>query len=429
MSSLEAKFRPEILRSVGQWRAIIRNRMLAEMAKWDDVLYSTRFLMFAKYGQMLNVQLSFVRQDPMRMSASKKLSHRKATPRSLSLAECALRHAAYTGSLGVATLLLEKGVNIEATSDQTDGGNTVLYCAAARGDLKMTQLFLDFEANVNATASRWGRTALHGAVCSRFYKRDGCSKSFLRSQESLAVTRLLLDKGADVALRAFNHETILHRAACVGYSEVIDLLIQRGANLESRVRCETPLMIAAKKGHAEATQVLLRRGAKVDAVAPQSRATALVMAVQGCLDRSNGLGVTGSTMTAISALIHHGADINGCGGDRPPLCIASCKGCVPLVELLLEYGADVELRNAQGRTQLQLVCTEASRGEHWWVMSLLLDHEANVNTPSRDGETSLATICRNDCERPLWVRLFLVQRLVQRGADVDGRDSRGQTQS
>ncbi len=76
---------------------------------------------------------------------------------------------------------------------------------------------------------------------------------------------------------------------------------------------------------------------------------------------------------------------------------------------------------------LELVCTEASRGEHWWVMNLLLDHGANVNEPSRDGETSLATICRNTCERPLWVRLFLVQRLVQRGADVDGRDSRGQT--
>jgi len=350
VSSLETKSRIEILRSVGQWRAIIQNRMLAEMAKWDDALYSTRFLMFAKYGQMLSVQLSFVRQDPMRMSTSKKLSHQKATPRSLSLAECALRHAAYTGSFGVATFLLEKGVNIEATSDQTDGGNTVIYCAAARGDLKTTQLFLDFEANVNATASRWGRTALHGAVCSRLDGRGSCSKSLLRSQKSLAVTRLLLDNGADVTLRAFNHETISHRAACVGCSEVIDLLFQRGANLESRVRCETPLMIAARRGHAEATQVLLRRGAKVDAVIPQSRATALVMAVQGCLDRSNGPAVAESTMTAISALIDHGADINGCNGDRSPLCIASCKGCVPLVELLLENGADVGLRNAQGRT-------------------------------------------------------------------------------
>jgi len=392
VSSLETKSHSEILRPAGQWRDITRNRMLAEMAKWDDTLYSTRFLMFAKYGQLLGVQLSFIRNNPMHMSTLKKPSSQRTTPRSLSLAECALRLAAYTGSLGVATLLLEKGVDVEATSDQTDGENTVLYCAAARGDVGTTQLFLDFGANVNATASRWGRTALHGAVCYRLERRGFASESSLRSRESLAVTRLLLDNGADVTLRAFNRETILHRAACVGYSEVIDLLIQRGANLESRMRCKTPLMIAARSGHAEASQVLLRRGAKVDATVPQSRATALVMAVQGCLDRSDGLTVTESSKAAISALINHGADVDGSNGGRPPLCIASSKGSVPMVELLLEHGANVETRNAQGRTPLQLV---------WWVMNLLLNHGADVNKPSCDGETSLATICRNTCERPL----------------------------
>lgn len=87
------------------------------MASWDDELYKTRFLMFAKYGQLLEIDLFFMRQDLMRMSMSRDLSCQRQIPRCLSLIECALRHVVYVDFLMIAIVLLKKGVDVEAVSD------------------------------------------------------------------------------------------------------------------------------------------------------------------------------------------------------------------------------------------------------------------------------------------------------------------------
>lgn len=44
-------------------------------------------------------------------------------------------------------------------------------------------------------------------------------------------------------------------------------------------------------------------------------------------------------------------------GNAPILCMYAYEGCVEMVSLLLEFGADVELTNSQGCTALSLAAT------------------------------------------------------------------------
>jgi ankyrin repeat protein len=58
------------------------------------------------------------------------------------------------------------------------------------------------------------------------------------------------------------------RASEEGLVPIINLLIQKGANVNTRgkVRGTTPLMLAAEQGHIKAIEILLDKGAKINAI-------------------------------------------------------------------------------------------------------------------------------------------------------------------
>ena len=73
------------------------------------------------------------------------------------------------------------------------------------------------------------------------------------------IVRAMLAKGAKVNKPGWSP---LHYAATGGNTEVIELLLKRGADIEARSPNEsTPLMMAARYGSIEGMQVLLRAGA------------------------------------------------------------------------------------------------------------------------------------------------------------------------
>ena len=79
------------------------------------------------------------------------------------------------------------------------------------------------------------------------------------------VVRLLLDRGADVALRA-RHEQIqvqpLHAAAATGQTAIVRLLLDAGAPVnEVQPGGFTALHAAAQNGNAELARLLIERGA------------------------------------------------------------------------------------------------------------------------------------------------------------------------
>jgi len=93
------------------------------------------------------------------------------------------------------------------------------------------------------------------------------------------------------------------------------------------------------------------------------KATALYYAVS--------CGVIGPAKYLIST---HGEDVNAkCGFCGTPLHVASNKGHLDAVSLLLDHGAEVNVTNRRGRTPLW----EAHYRRHLPVMQLLLEHGAD----------------------------------------------------
>ncbi len=120
-----------------------------------------------------------------------------------------LHDAALYGHVDVATLLLDRGANVENKTKYS--GFTALHNAAWRGHLDVATLLLDRGADVESK-TKSGYTALHYAAWSRYGHHD--------------VTALLLDRGADIESKTNTGKTPFQLAK---NQETRDLLVERGA--------------------------------------------------------------------------------------------------------------------------------------------------------------------------------------------------------
>ncbi len=79
-----------------------------------------------------------------------------------------------------------------------------------------------------------------------------------------------------------NHDTALTLAAAGGHDELVELLINHGANIEHRDKkgC-TPLILAASAGHAVTVAILLDHNADIEAQSDRTKDTALSLACSG----------------------------------------------------------------------------------------------------------------------------------------------------
>jgi ankyrin repeat protein len=81
---------------------------------------------------------------------------------------------------------------------------------------------------------------------------------------NVEVVRVLLEGGANVESTNDNRRTALHRAAYNGHLDVCRLLLDWGAKVDPvDVLEETPLHDAARQGHLSVVQLLVERGADV----------------------------------------------------------------------------------------------------------------------------------------------------------------------
>ncbi len=80
------------------------------------------------------------------------------------------------------------------------------------------------------------------------------------------MVRLLIDHGADANVgKCFTDETPLHEAARHGHTEVVQLLLERGARAGARNKNGvTALHFAVRAGHKDASDLLLAHGASMD---------------------------------------------------------------------------------------------------------------------------------------------------------------------
>ena len=214
------------------------------------------------------------------------------------------------------------------------------------------------------------------------------------------VVRLFLEFGAEInAKNGALTMTALHVAASKGHDAVVALLIEKGADLEVAVDTDNvrALRFATQENKTACMKLLLDARAQINAPGGGSQSTALLIAVKYGLD------------SAASVLLDYGADVNieNEDGDSP-FVIAVTKNQIEFVKRMIAMSAKIDsLHKKLGGSALHMA---AMKGHHD-MMSLLLDRGANIEIRSHDGCTPLATAIGYD----QWVAAKV---LLERGADI-----------
>jgi ankyrin repeat protein len=158
-----------------------------------------------------------------------------------------LHAVCWDGHREVAEFLLQKGADVNA---ENNFGEEASLHAIWQNHPDILEILIAHGANVNE-ADRFGWSLLHYTA-----GKD--------TSDSTAMTRMLLDKGANPnVVERESGLTPLHRAAGEGKRTRVELLINHGANVNTKDWDDkTPLFLAKENGQAEIVELLKKHGAK-----------------------------------------------------------------------------------------------------------------------------------------------------------------------
>lgn len=290
------------------------------------------------------------------------------------------------GDLEAVKLFLAAGIdpNLPAR-DQEDGGtSTALRAAAYNGHTKVMEALIGGHADVNQWAGR-----MHALLSAA-------------AGGQLQAVKLLLDNGAE----ADAIDRALLYAAVGGNADVIRALLEHGAKLEPEAGVSA-LRAAAYEGHTAALAALLDRGVDVNGKDSSDGFSALTSAVRD--DR----------IEAAMLLLQRGADINAPDKDgmTPLMWVTTHE---QTARFLIDKGADINAKDKQGMSVLAQAVSQIPYGSKP-IVDLLLERGADPNLPDDKGETPLMVGLRSSQS------VELIEQLLEKGAEVNVKDKQGYT--
>jgi ankyrin repeat protein/uncharacterized protein YtpQ (UPF0354 family) len=240
------------------------------------------------------------------------------------------------------------------------------------------------------------------------FSRDGLDRTLLQFaaiKGHKEVAELLLAKGAEINSKGTKGETPLHLAASLGHVHVVKLLLGKGADVNAKAKDRvTPLHLAALEGTREVAALLLAKGAAINAEDQDSNTPLHWATIEGHTDMARLLVINGAEVNAQNT------------GHQTPLYAAADAGHKEIAKLLLANGAEVNATTTDGDTTLH----KAAGAGHKEIAELLLANGAEVDTKNRTAQT------------PLHFSAFhghkdVVELLLTKGAQVNCNDKSGQT--
>ena len=239
-------------------------------------------------------------------------------------------------------------------ADKTQGHPDEAFFSAARmGDVATVKKYLEGGLAASSRDAK-GNTALVIAA----------------GRGQTEVLNLLLNSGADpeesTSEGLFESKTALCWAASQGRTNAVAVLINAGADASKPMARgvfagKTPLMWASSQGRTEVVKIILATGAEVD-FAPDS----------GNFRGKNSLMWASSQgrVDTVAALLMHGSNVNAVDGDiisalmwasgseaaddrhKKGLLEKATKGHIDVVQLLIKYGALADMQDKDGVTAL-----------------------------------------------------------------------------
>jgi ankyrin repeat protein len=240
----------------------------------------------------------------------------------------------------------------------------------------------------------------------------------------IRFVQVLLDKGANVN-QPTRYKTALMYAASEGHTDVITLLLAKGAEVNATTDEGTALMEAVKGGHVETVKLLLAANADVK-VLHRTGEQALMMAAR---QRNFSKPTVEPNAELVQLLLAHGADPNAM--DHWGETALMFANTAAKVKLLVAKRAALEAKDKEGKTALMKA---ASRGDVE-VAGALIASGANVNAADNKGFNALlyALDRENNAHGDEIAtlpgrRLEIARRLMlAKSIDVNAQNSDGET--
>jgi ankyrin repeat protein len=303
---------------------------------------------------------------------------------------------------------------------------------------KAVCVLLEAGANPNLkTESGW--TALHAAC--RWH-----------TPETVEIARLLVRYGADVNAISDLGWTPLGCAASIGqFVELIEILVESGAQIESTAGDATSLQVAARHdvSGGEVVKYLARKGADVNAIGGKFGSVLLATLERPCSfvlndDRSIRWEKDPSPQVIkfLLEFLEHGLDLNLVPeGSQLPLEVAAQNNLPLVVSFLLGHGAKLpkfkdkayqrsSLDRSENlslpRTVHQMSILSHLQPYHHEVFGILLDHGVPPDADAIGfGGDSEMTVLGAACSSAGEDYLRTTTLLLEQGADPNFRDMQG----
>uniref|UniRef100_A0A182MSV2 Poly [ADP-ribose] polymerase n=1 Tax=Anopheles culicifacies TaxID=139723 RepID=A0A182MSV2_9DIPT len=381
-----------------------------------------------------------------------------------------LHNACSYGHFEVTELLIKHGGNVNASDLWAF---TPLHEAASKSRVEVCSLLLS-EGAVPTLLNCHNKSAIDSAPTRELqekiaYEYKGhCVLDACRQADIQRLKKNLTTETVNF-VHPYSGDTPVHAVAQSVYpkrKQVLEVLIRKGALLNEKNKdFLTPLHIAADNSHYELMDVLLRHGAKVDALDGLGQ-TALhrcaredniqacrlllsygidtgIVSLQGYtaaqLATENVLKIlqdppsdtvdlecqlleaakAGDLDTVRRIVLSSPMTVN-CrdldGRHSTPLHFAAGFNRVPVVEFLLEHGAEVHASDKGGLVPLHNACSYG----HYEVTELLVKHGANVNVADLWKFTPLHEAAAKG-------KYEIVKLLIKHGADVTKKNRDGAT--
>jgi ankyrin repeat protein len=241
------------------------------------------------------------------------------------------------------------------------------------------------------------------------------AKKFLDAVEAgdIADVKSYLDKDpclvsiGDIRYKGGGLTPVLHMAIDKSRPDIVKLLLSRGAdaNVKNGSGELGPLHVAAKQGRSEIIPILIAFGADLDGKRGNFRFPPLSFAANA---------------EVAETLINYGADVNLRNENGfTPLHLLAEQGYIEAAEVLLKHGADIDARDKWGKTPLHYA-SEYGQAD---MIAFLLEKRVALNARDEQGMTAVNRAVQDDIWAPKVERKKCAELLISKGADYTISDA------